>query len=98
MLVDVIAQVFNQFRHKMSAHRLMSAALNFYAAGSEISGENADACQRLAMKRKNERWPQFEKTSFQRVLNRRYAGIILPKDVPCLGFGSRLRVRDELRL
>ena len=82
----------------MSADRLMPAALYLNAAGAKISGEYANACQSLSMQRKDQRGPKLERGPFECTLNCGDAGVVLAKDVPRLGLGSRLRIGDELRL
>ena len=56
--VHVIAHLLDQLGDKMRSGRFVLATADFYAAGPVVACVQADAFQRLAVKGKNEGWPQ----------------------------------------
>jgi hypothetical protein len=98
IVVDVVAQALDEFRNKMSANRFVLAALNLDTGWAVITSKHTDAGQSFTMQRKDQRRPELERAPFQRGLCRCYTSVVLPKDISRFGLGSRLRVRDELRL
>jgi hypothetical protein len=53
MLVNVVAQILDEFRNQMSAGRSMFAAFNLHSGQSVVAGIRAYAGQRFTLKHQN---------------------------------------------